>query len=87
MEARKLLDAAPFKADVIKALKQAFDEALGEHSSLNRPGRRREREARPGACDHCPRGPATDDLAALKAAALASFEKNGTPLRRMSIVD
>jgi hypothetical protein len=27
MEARKLLDAAPFKADVIKALKQAFDEA------------------------------------------------------------
>jgi hypothetical protein len=27
MKARKLLDAAPFKPDIIKALKQVFDEA------------------------------------------------------------
>ena len=88
MEARKLLDAAPFKADVIKALKQAFDEAWASivHS------------IDPAAVENARLGLAhstiahagllgTDDLAALKAAALASFEKNGTPLSRMSIVD
>jgi hypothetical protein len=80
MEARKLLDAAPFKADVIKALKQAFDEAWASivHS------------IDPAAVENARLGLAhatiahagllgTDDLAALKAAALASFEKNGTP--------
>lgn len=86
-ESAEAADAAPFKPDIIKALKQAFDEAWASivHSidpttvENARLGLAHAIVAHAGLLG-------TDDLAALKAAALASFEKNGTPLSRMSFV-
>jgi hypothetical protein len=84
MEARKLLDAAPFKLDIIKALKQAFDEAWP--SIVHSIDPTTVENARPSLA-HAIVGHAgllgTDDLAALKVVSLGSFEKNGTPLSRM----
>ena len=87
MEARKLLDAAPFKPDIIKALKQAFDEAWASIvHSIDPTTVENARLSLAHAIVAHAGLLGTEDLAAPKAAALASFEKNGTPLSQMSFV-
>lgn len=76
MEARKLLAAAPFKPDVIKALTQAFDEAWASIAATIDPAaveNARLRLAHAIIAHAVLLG--TGDLKALKAAALSSFQK------------
>ena len=76
MDAQNLLERSAFEASAIKALKQAFDEVWSPDGSQRRSGRRRKRQAPPGADNRRPRGLlGTENLEALKAAARAGFAK------------
>ena len=76
MEARKLLAAAPFKPDAIKALTQAFDEAWASIATTFDPAA--VANARLSLAHAIIAHAAllgTGDLEALKAAALSSLQK------------
>jgi hypothetical protein len=76
MEARKLLAAAPFKPDVIKALTQAFDEAWVSIAPTIDPAAIENARLSLAHAIIAHSGLlGTNDLEALKAAALSSFQK------------
>jgi hypothetical protein len=51
MEARNLLDAAPYDPETLEVLKQAFDEGLGEYRLDNNSRLGREHNAELGPCN------------------------------------
>ena len=76
MEALKLLAAAPFKPDVIKALTQAFDEAWASIAATIDPAAVENSRLRLAHAIIAHAGLlGTSDLEALTAAALSSFQK------------
>jgi hypothetical protein len=76
MEARKLLAAAPFTPDAIKALTQAFDEAWASIAATVDPAAVENSRLRLAHAIIAHAGLlGTGDLEALKAAALSSFQK------------